>query len=336
MNLWPFKRNNDEVREDWGERVAYDFMTEAETGGADISRLAVAEACAGLVGRCFAACRVEGADMLTPDQLEIIGRSLILRGEYIGLLTATGGLVPVSSADVLGRDADPMTWGYRCSYSTPSAGTMTVVAPAGAVLHVRTGASRSAPWRGRSPLSGAMSDIELAAAVGRSLHGEARVKTHVYLHPPQSDVNRQLTADQGDTLTAKINNTKNGKLVVLGEAIQATRTRPDPSQALDEARRTSCMEIAAACGVPPVLLQAGGDGNSAREAYRRLTRSTIEPLGRLLAHEAGLKLGGHVDLDFSSLRASDVAMNARAFAALVTNGVPQAEALEISGLMEID
>ena len=46
-------------------------MTEAETGGADISRLAVAEACAGIVGRCFAACRVDGADMLTPDQLEI-------------------------------------------------------------------------------------------------------------------------------------------------------------------------------------------------------------------------------------------------------------------------
>ena len=336
MRLWPFKRTNDEVREDWGERVAYDFMTEAETGGADISRLAVAEAASGLVGRCFAACRVDGADMLTPDQLEIIGRSLILRGEYIGLLTAAGGLVPVSSADVLGRDADPMSWGYRCQYATPSAGTMTIVAPAAAVLHVRTGASRSAPWRGRSPLSGAMSDVELAAAASRSLHGEANVKSHVYLHPHQSDVSRQLTSDQTDTLTTKIKNTMNGKLVVLSEPIQATRTRPDPSQGLDEARRTSCMEIAAACGVPPVLLQAGGDGNSAREAYRRLTRSTIEPLGRLLAHETSMKLGRHVDLDFSPLRASDVAMNARAFAALVTNGVPQAEALEISGLMEVD
>ena len=186
MKLWPFKRA--EAREDWGERAVADFMTEAETGGADISRLAVAEACAGIVGRCFAACRVDGADMLTPDQLDILGRSLILRGEYIGLLTASGGLVPVSSADVLGRDADPMSWGYRCQYTTPSAGTMTVVAPAAAVLHVRTGASRSAPWRGRSPLSGAMSDIELAAAVGRSLRGEARVKNHVFLHPPQSEV----------------------------------------------------------------------------------------------------------------------------------------------------
>ena len=336
MNLWPFKRNNAEDREDWGERVAYDFMTEAEIGGADISRLAVAEACAGLVGRCFAACRVEGADMLTPDQLDILGRSLILRGEYIGLLTATGGLVPVSSADVLGRDADPMTWGYRCQYMTPSGRTMTIVAPAAAVLHVRTGASRSAPWRGRSPLSGAMSDIELAAAASRSLQGEARVKNLVYLHPPQSDTGGPLTADQVDTLTAKVAQTPNGKTILMTDPLQATRTRPDPSQALDEARRTSCMEIAAACGVPPVLLQAGGDGNSAREAYRRLTRSTVEPLGRLLAHEASIKLGSHVDLDFSPLRASDVAMNARAFAALVTNGVPQAEALEISGLMEVD
>ena len=336
MKLWPFKRNNDEVREDWGERVMADYMTEAETGGVDISRLAVAEACAGIVGRCFAACRVEGADMLTAPHLDILGRSLILRGEYIGLLTASGGLVPVSSADVLGRDADPMSWGYRCQYMTPSAGTMTLGAPADAVLHVRTGASRSAPWRGRSPLSGAMSDVELAAAVGRSLQGEARVKNHVYLHPPQSDVGGRLTEDQIDTLTTRVAQTRNGKTILMSEPLQATRTRPDPSQGLDEARRTSCMEIAAACGVPPVLLQAGGDGNSAREAYRRLTRATIEPLGRLLAHEAALKLGAPIKLDFSALRASDVAMNARAFAALVTNGVPQAEALEISGLMEVD
>ena len=334
MRIWPFKRNNEEVRDDWGERVAFDFMTEAETGGADISRLAVAEACAGIVGRCFAACRVEGADMLTAPQLEIIGRSLILRGEYIGLLTAAGGLVPVSSAEVLGRDADPMSWGYRCQYATPSAGTITLVAPAAAVLHVRTGASRSAPWRGRSPLSGAMSDVELAAAASRSLHGETRVKNHVFLHPPQSDVGGHLTSDQIDTLTAKVAQTPNGKTILMSETFQATRTRPDPSQVLDEARRTSCMEIAAACGVPPVLLQAGGDGNSAREAYRRLTRSTIEPMGRLLAHEATLKLGAPVTLDFSALRASDVAMNARAFAALVSNGIEPSAALDLSGLAE--
>ncbi len=332
MRLWPFKRT--EAREDWGERIMASYMTEAETGGVDISRLAVAEACAGIVGRCFAACRVDGADMLTPDQLDILGRSLILRGEYIGLLTASGGLVPVSSADVLGRDADPMSWGYRCQYSTPSAGTMTVVAPADAVLHVRTGASRSAPWRGRSPLSGAMSDVELAAGVGRSLQGEARVKNHVYLHPPQSDTGGRLTEDQIDTLTSKVAQTPNGKTLLMSEPLHATRTRPDPSQALDEARRTSCMEIAAACGVPPVLLQAGGDGNSAREAYRRLTRATIEPLGRLLAHEASMKLGAHVTLHFSALRASDVAMNARAFAALVSNGIEPSAALELSGLAE--
>ena len=225
MRIWPFKRNNDEVRGDWGERAVADFMTEAETGGADIPRLAVAEACAGIVGRCFAACRVEGADMLTAPQLEILGRSLILRGEYIGLLTAAGGLVPVSSADVLGRDADPMSWGYRCQYSTPTAGTMTVVAPADAVLHVRTGASRAMPWRGRSPLSGAMGDVELAAAAARSLRGEARVRNHVYLHPPISDLGGRLTADQIDTLTNRVARTPDELLSKVGDGgFQAARS----------------------------------------------------------------------------------------------------------------
>ena len=61
----------------------------------------------------------------------------------------------------------------------------------------------------------------------------------------------------------------------------------------------------------------------------------MEPLGRLLAHEATIKLGGPVTLDFKALRASDTAMAARAFAALVLH-IPQEQALEISGLLEVD
>ena len=140
----------------------------------------------GCIGRCFTAARVDGTDLLTPDQLDIIGRSLILRGEYIALVTADGYLgsswqPPTFSAPV------PTRWNGVTAASTTHRGVEadTVVAPADSLfLHVRTGASRSAPWRGRSPLLGAMSDVELTMTAARSLQGEASVKTHEYIAPP--------------------------------------------------------------------------------------------------------------------------------------------------------
>ena len=333
MRFWPSKRP--EQRADWGDTLVERYMIEAETAKSDISRLAVAEACAGVLGRCFTAARVDGTDLLTPDQLDIIGRSLILRGEYVALITADGYLAPASTADILGSSANPMEWIYRCQYNSPGGGSHAVVAPAESVLHVRTGASRAAPWRGRSPLLGAMSDVELTMAAARSLQGEASVKSHEYLAPPVDNPASRLSADQVSTLTDRIRRMSNGKTVVLSDPVAVTRTGPAPSATLDAARKTSSMEIAAAAGIPPVLLQAGGDGGAAREGYRRLTRATVEPLGRLLAHEATIKLGGPVTLDFKALRASDTAMAARAFAALAQH-IPQDQALEISGLLEVD
>ena len=128
MRLWPFKRP--ENREDLGDRVMNLALEQAATGATDINRLAVAEACAGIIGRCFAAADVEGTDAITPDQLDIMGRSLVLRGEYIGLLTSSMRIIPVSTADVLGRDPDPMAWGYRCQYATPGGAGLVFCPPA--------------------------------------------------------------------------------------------------------------------------------------------------------------------------------------------------------------
>lgn len=77
-------------------------------------------------------------------------------------------------------------------------------------------------------------------------------------------------------------------------------------------------------------------GAAAREGYRRMIRATVEPLGRLVAYEATMKAGMPVTLDFAALRASDTAMQARAFGALTGAGIPIEQALEISGLVEVD
>jgi len=45
--------------------------------------------------------------LLTPSTLEMIGRTLALRDEYVAIVS-TDGLIPAQSVDVLTRQADPM------------------------------------------------------------------------------------------------------------------------------------------------------------------------------------------------------------------------------------
>ena len=151
---------------------------------------------------------------------------------------------------------------------------------------------------------------------------------------PESSGDR-LTSEQVKQAREQVARANQGQTIVTSHVFKPGRMQPDPSGELDAARKTSSAEIAAACGIAPVLLSGQGDGGLAREAYRRLVRGTIEPLGRILAHEASRKLGGEVSVSFANLRASDVAMSARAFAALVSNGVSQDEALKTSGLEDI-
>ena len=67
------------------------------------------EACAGVVGRGFAASEVSGPDSitqaLTPGCLEMIGRSLIRRGEIVFLIDTQVDrlrLVPAQTYDIQG------------------------------------------------------------------------------------------------------------------------------------------------------------------------------------------------------------------------------------------
>ena len=82
------------------------------------SATAALEACAGTVGRGFAASEVTGPDSLakalTPGVLELVGRSLIRRGEVVFLIDTTAGklrLIPAETHDVEGGPY-PEEWEY--------------------------------------------------------------------------------------------------------------------------------------------------------------------------------------------------------------------------------
>ncbi len=330
--MWPFGRRA-ETRADLGQVIGDRAIEIASARDTDLARLSVAEACSGVYGRCFAAATVEGAAFLTPDIMQMIGRALLFRGEFAGALTADGGLIPCQSWDVLGQSPDPARWGYRLHVAVPR-GTETTIAPAEAVLHVRIGAMPDAPWRGRSPLAGAMADGELALAAANAIRDESRTKPLRWVTRKAEPGGLGLAPEQVGEMTESLRGLPTDRRAVVSGALDTGRDVPKPDGALDSARRTAATEIAAAAGVPRALLDGSGDGAAAREGYRRLTRATIEPLGRLVAHEASVKTGAAVKISFESLRASDTAMAARAFAALVSNGVSIADALAIAGLSD--
>ena len=95
MKLWRPFSNAPETRQSLDTTIADAALTQAATKGADVRTLGAVEACAGIYGRAFAGSTVEGTDIFTPNDLDMIGRSLLFKGEYVALVTAEGFLVSV-------------------------------------------------------------------------------------------------------------------------------------------------------------------------------------------------------------------------------------------------
>ena len=102
-----------------------------------------------------------------------------------------------------------------------------------------------------------------------------------------------------------------------------------------ELRTQSALDVLAACGVPASLVVASADGTGQREAWRRFVLASVVPLARSVTTELRVKLDSPMlSLGFSSLYGHDLSGRARALAALVTAGVPLAEAQTIAGLAD--
>ena len=124
---WPFAR-----RETRADSSYTDALVASLTSGAAgettafPTATAALEACAGFVGRAFAAAEVatdaRTLEVLTPVMLAMIGRALIRRGEIILLIRVINGrlaLFPVASHDVDGGP-DPSTWRYGVTLGGPA------------------------------------------------------------------------------------------------------------------------------------------------------------------------------------------------------------------------
>ena len=141
---------------------------------------AALEACAGFVGRSFAAAEVRAADgllpVLSPSFLRLVGRTLIRRGELVCLLRVTrGGVLSVMPADSYDLDGypDPASWRYRVTVGGPERTyTYEHVEPSG-ILHFTYAVEPGRPWRGLGPLTVASLAGKLSSETVAALGDEA-------------------------------------------------------------------------------------------------------------------------------------------------------------------
>ena len=309
------------------------------TLAADSQATAAFESVVGTVGRGFAACEVSADSptvqaALTPDFMELAGRSLIRGGELVCYIDTSGGVVnllPAQSHNVYGGPM-PSGWRYDVSLSGPSLTQSYYDIPAQSVVHLKYASHKTTPWRGQSPIEVASLSGKLSAETIKALGDEAGGPVGRILGLPTdgddpgiAQFKRDLAAARGGIAT--VENGDWGKIDGSYASMKTERFGAEPSRPLVDLAKQASSEIFSACGINPALF-VSGDSASLREAWRLALFGCLWPLGRKVAAELSLKLG-MVELSWSELRASDLQGRARGFQSLVGGGLSvQAAAME--------
>lgn len=330
---------------------------EAALGATDANNLAVAiaalEACAGAYARAFASAVVTPVNArtrpLTPTLLASIARRLIRRGESVHVIDVDRGRVYLHEAswwDVTGNPRPP--WLYRVTLTGPST-TESRHVPSEAIVHAMYSFSEQQPWRGVSPMGWSPTTTRLIERLERGIADEAGSPTGQLLPVPEGhggDV-EEGDLDPLDALREDLAKLRGGLAMLETQAggwgdkggapmadWKARRLGPDVPASSAELRTGAALSVYAACGVPAPLV-VDTDGTAQREAFRRWLHASVEPLAALILAELRDKLDApDLALDFSGLRASDVASKARAWRSFVGREatMPDADARRLAGL----
>ena len=321
-----------------------------KTAKADVNIGGALELAAGVVGRAFASAQVETArqsvrDTLSPSTLAHIGRSLIRAGEAVFAIQVADGqlvLLPASSWDIQGGVL-PASWEYRLSICAPN-GTAETTLPFEGVVHIRYAYAPERAWVGLSPLEIARQAGRLDAEINEALADESAMPRGAILpmavQPEDdddddglTDFERELGKLRGKIITAESQSSQaaGGYQEAPKDDYDLKRVGAMFGQPLVDLRRDADELVLGLCGVPIEFLK-GADGSALREAYRRMLFGTIQPLGAIVAEELSAKLETPISFTWNELRAADRAAGARAYKALREAEMPEAQALELSGL----
>ena len=342
MKIWPF--GQDEKRDDNYTDALVSSIVSRVSGRSLVVNTAVGalEACAGVVGRGFAAAEIEAGaaitDALTPDCMEMIGRSLVRSGDLVMMIETQGGrirLLPAQTHDVTGGP-DPDTWTYRVTLGGPTETLTYDHVPADSVLHFKYAPDPARPWRGYGPLEIASLAGRLSAETVNQLADESSGPVGRILGIPKDGGDDTLAGLRQDVRDAqgRVALLESGDWGSAGTAtvdLEAKRFGAEPPQSLVNLHELASREVWAAVGFNSSLF-GGAQAAAVREAWRLALFGVLSPLGRKVESELRRRLGD-VSLDWSELRASDLSGRARGFQSLVTGGMDVAKAATIAGLV---
>ena len=313
-------------------------------GTALTSETGALESAAGLVGRAFMAAEVQGDAMytrvLTPQVMELIGRSLLRRGDSVFYMDTSAGLT-ILPAQTRSIDGGPMPTGWEYDITLAGPGTLKTLRPVRAegVLHFRYGCDVETPWRGHAPLSVARAIGELVAEATTYLTQESGKPRGAFLPTPKDGEDLILEQLRADARTAQ------GALLFV-ESMSTNWEAGGPAAGdwgvkhfgpaigagMVETAKMARSEVLGALGLNEALFM-GADSAALRESWRLALFSLIAPLGHLVESELQSKIDPGISLSWTELRASDLAGRARAWQALVKGGMELKEASAIAGLM---
>ena len=344
MKFWPFSNKLETRNDSYSDVLIAALVSRAQGKSLAVpSATAALEACAGTVGRGFAASEVTGPDSLTraltPGVLEMIGRALIRAGEVVFLIDTEAGrlrLVPAETHDVEGGPFSE-EWEYRLTLGGPSRTVTYDFVPAASVLHFRYAVDPARPWRGNGPVEVAALAGRLSAETVRALGDENSGPVGRLLGIPVDGADATVEGLKADIKNAA------GRVALLetgdwsnagGDAkvdLKTERFGAEPPASLVDLVDVSSREIYAACGFNAALW-GGAQAASVREAWRLALFGVLSPLGRLVESELQDKLEDTVALSWQELRASDLSGRARAFQSMVGGGMEVERAAGLAGL----
>ena len=348
MKKWPWeteKRATGGTNSSYTDALIRTIVNQAGSTVANPSATGALEMASGTIARAFMAAEVSGPESvmatLTPGLLAMMGRELIRRGEWLGLIEVKNGrpmIYPVAYVTVNGG-YDPDSWTYELTLAGPDRTSTLYSVSAERVIHIRYAQDPERPWRGVGPVQAAALAGRLSAETLEALGDEASGPRGSFLPTPEKD-------GQDDTLTlmrADVRKAKGSMLFVESMADDfgggAPRAPQDWAQKRfgmmvpDAAVELSLMvsrEIVSACGVSPTLFDPKSSA-AMREAWRQLLFGTVAPLGKIIETELSAKLFP-VSINWQELRASDLQARARSVDSLVKAGVDKDRALALAGL----
>lgn len=327
------------VDRNFTDAVVSAVLAKASNVSLNAGQTSGAEIAAGLVGRAFARCEIDGPSSFNPPaaaMLAAIGRDLILKGESL-VVRVGGSWARASSYDVAGG-ADELGWSYKVTLGGPSASTTREYASS-MVVHCRYSTDPDNPHTGIGPLSRANFGADMHSNLELRLSEQASAYAGSLIPVPADGADEELKQMREDLATLKgkqafIETTSGGygqgraaapnadyAIRVLGPAVNA---------GIPDLYRASQLSVLATCGVPIELVRTA-DGTGQREAFRRFLHSTLEPLGEILAEQLTKVAYGPVKVRFGTY-AADIQGLARAYSALIKSGMTPAEADQATGL----